>query len=142
MTFVINSFLILIFFSVFGYLVGSIPFGLILTKSSGLGDIRNITKDKYGIKLDDKILQRLSIILAKKVSTLEMEYSKYIKEFERRKIKFLFKEDGCYSSSVIPISAANLNGIKTIEFQHGLITKTHEAYNLPLSIIKPPIEFP
>ena len=95
----------------------------------------DITKDKYGIKLDDKILQRLSIILAKKVSTLEMEYSKYIKEFERRKIKFLFKEDGCYSSSVIPISAANLNGIKTIEFQHGLITKTHEAYNLPLSII-------
>ncbi len=33
---------------IFGYFVGSIPFGLILTKISGLGDIRKIGSGNIG----------------------------------------------------------------------------------------------
>ena len=33
---------------VFGYLCGTIPFGLILTKSAGLGDIRTIGSGNIG----------------------------------------------------------------------------------------------
>ena len=35
-------------FVLFGYLVGSIPFGLILTKAYGLGDIRKIGSGNIG----------------------------------------------------------------------------------------------
>ena len=34
--------------SMFGYFMGSIPFGLLLTKISGLGDIRNIGSGNIG----------------------------------------------------------------------------------------------
>lgn len=37
-----------IFFILFGYLLGSIPFGLLLTKAAGLGDIRTIGSGNIG----------------------------------------------------------------------------------------------
>ena len=38
----------LIAFCLFGYLLGSIPFGLLLTKAAGLGDIRSIGSGNIG----------------------------------------------------------------------------------------------
>jgi glycerol-3-phosphate acyltransferase PlsY len=38
----------LIFAALFGYLLGSIPFGLVLTKAAGLGDIRKIGSGNIG----------------------------------------------------------------------------------------------
>ena len=42
------NYLVLISIFVFGYFLGSIPFGLILTKISGLGDIRKIGSGNIG----------------------------------------------------------------------------------------------
>ena len=47
MTYDIN-YLVLVSIFVFGYFLGSIPFGLILTKISGLGDIRKIGSGNIG----------------------------------------------------------------------------------------------
>ena len=47
MTYDLN-YLVLVSISIFGYFLGSIPFGLILTKISGLGDIRKIGSGNIG----------------------------------------------------------------------------------------------
>ena len=47
MTYDLN-YLVLVSIFIFGYFLGSIPFGLILTKISGLGDIRKIGSGNIG----------------------------------------------------------------------------------------------
>ena len=52
---------------VFGYLLGSIPFGLVLTKLAGLGDIRNIGSGSIGatnvLRTGNKTLAIATVIL-------------------------------------------------------------------------------
>jgi glycerol-3-phosphate acyltransferase PlsY len=48
LTAVISDDLLAIFVCLFGYLLGSIPFGLLLTKTAGVGDIRGIGSGNIG----------------------------------------------------------------------------------------------
>ena len=54
-------------FFLFGYFMGSIPFGLLLTKISGLGDIRNIGSGNIGatnvLRTGNKKIALLTLIL-------------------------------------------------------------------------------
>jgi len=52
---------------VFGYLLGSIPFGLVLTRAAGLGDIRTIGSGNIGatnvLRTGNKMLALLTVVL-------------------------------------------------------------------------------
>jgi acyl-phosphate glycerol 3-phosphate acyltransferase len=51
----------------FGYLLGSIPFGLLITRAAGLGDVRNIGSGNIGatnvLRTGNKGLAALTLIL-------------------------------------------------------------------------------
>jgi glycerol-3-phosphate acyltransferase PlsY len=51
----------------FGYFLGSIPFGLVLTRIAGLGDIRNIGSGSIGatnvLRTGNKVLAALTVLL-------------------------------------------------------------------------------
>ena len=67
MTFDHSYLLFLTIFFLFGYFMGSIPFGLLLTKISGLGDIRNIGSGNIGatnvLRTGNKKIALLTLIL-------------------------------------------------------------------------------
>ena len=67
MTFDHSHLLFLTIFFLFGYFMGSIPFGLLLTKISGLGDIRNIGSGNIGatnvLRTGNKKIALLTLIL-------------------------------------------------------------------------------
>ena len=52
---------------VFGYLLGSIPFGLLLTRAAGLGDVRNIGSGNIGatnvLRTGNKGLAAVTLLL-------------------------------------------------------------------------------
>jgi glycerol-3-phosphate acyltransferase PlsY len=57
----------LVLASVFGYLLGSIPFGLLITRAAGLGDVRNIGSGNIGatnvLRTGNKSLAAATVLL-------------------------------------------------------------------------------
>ena len=105
MTFDFSHLLLLTFFSMFGYFVGSIPFGLLLTKISGLGDIRNIGSGNIGatnvLRTGNKKIALLTLILDGTKGGLAI----YVVSISPSFIEFHFTININFFQSLVAVSA-------------------------------------
>ena len=92
-------------FFLFGYFIGSIPFGLILTKISGLGDIRDIGSGNIGatnvLRTGNKKLALLTLILDGIKGALAI----YLVKLSLNYIPITFNNDIKSFEAVVAISA-------------------------------------
>jgi len=93
-------------------------------------------KEKFPYPLDENYYKKIR----KKVLSLssEIKYLKpyYKKLFLKTQPKIIFLEDGSYGNQSYILKWANDLGIKTAEFQHGVISLIHPAYNYGCAIFE------
>lgn len=86
-------------------------------------------KKKLPIQLEDKDYKNIEYIL-QDVSKKLVYYNMYYKKlFNLIKPKIIFFENGFYGKRAAIIKVANEMNIVTCEFQHGLVSLNHTAYN-------------
>jgi hypothetical protein len=74
--------------------------------------------------------------LSHQMATFPTIVSYYKRWFEARKVRLLLLEDGCFGGGAVGvIHAARMAGVVTAEFQHGMISKGHDGYNVGESLI-------
>ena len=105
MTFDHSYLLFLTIFFLFGYFMGSIPFGLLLTKISGLGDIRNIGSGNIGatnvLRTGNKKIALLTLILDGSKGALAI----YIVYIYTGFIEFDFSNNIDFFQALVAVSA-------------------------------------
>lgn len=85
--------------------------------------------DLIGYEFKKEILASLERRLASRASELPHLYSAYLAMLKRNGTRILLKEEACYGGGAAVMAAANRLGIITVEYQHGLISRGHDAYN-------------
>ena len=105
MTFDHSYLLFLTIFFLFGYFMGSIPFGLLLTKISGLGDIRNIGSGNIGatnvLRTGNKKIALLTLILDGSKGALAI----YVVNIYTSLIEFDYSNNIDFFQSIVAVSA-------------------------------------
>jgi hypothetical protein len=87
-------------------------------------------RDKVPGSLTTAVLERLRAHLVHYAVRLPILRDLWAKFFERVQPKVLFVEDGSYGAYAHLFTWARAAGIATAEFQHGVISRSHLAYNI------------
>jgi hypothetical protein len=82
--------------------------------------------------------QRLVTVLGAKAAALPHSYRQYRNLLQRVGPKVLMKEDACYGQSAALMCVAKDLGITTAEYQHGVVSAGHDAYNLAPALAASP----
>lgn len=73
-------------------------------------------------------------LAARWLATAPGQVDAYRKIYRRLGTRLLIKEEGCYGHAAPMIVAAHDLGIATAEYQHGLVSAGHDAYNFASAI--------
>ena len=90
--------------------------------------------ETVGFALDEQRALALKCRLTNRASELPHFYHAYQTLLKRLGTKILLKEEAAYGSSSALMAAANDLGIVTAEYQHGLLSSGHTAYNFASEI--------
>lgn len=90
---------------------------------------RRRAADVIGVSIKEELAATLVQRLASRASQLPHLYRAYVSLLRSRGTKVLLKEEASYDNSAAIMAAANSLGIVTVEYQHGLISKGHDAYS-------------
>ena len=88
-----------------------------------------IEKIKAFIKLDESYWDEISQFLYKFYISQPIYTRLLARMLENAQPKMILLEDGCYGYHAPLICLAKKMGIKSAEYQHGMISVNHEAYN-------------
>jgi hypothetical protein len=91
-----------------------------------------------GWTLSEKDRRQLGNHLARKVASLPWLYRHWTHFLMRAKPRVVLKEEGCYGPSAVFICAARKLGIATAEYQHGAVSRGHDAYNVASALAANP----
>lgn len=83
----------------------------------------------FGWRLKPARRSHLVRMFAGKIAALPFMFSMYQRLLASTQAKLLLKEEACYGTSAVVVAAARSLGMITAEYQHGLISSGHDAYN-------------
>lgn len=88
-------------------------------------------KNNFSYSFNDKFKwDKIKVLLIRVCKEFSTKYSLYKKLFQKVAPKIVFIECASYGYGYIPaILAAKKMGIKVVEYQHGLVSLNHPAYN-------------
>ena len=89
-----------------------------------------------GVDIDSQKKQKLEFLCSVGSASLLPRYERYKKILAKSGAKLLIKEEACYggADNVSAMLAAKHLGIATAEYQHGAISKGHDAYNYAVTL--------
>lgn len=85
--------------------------------------------EMWSMGLNPGRLKFIRDFLFRKIRSLEYKTGLYKKFLHGVGARLVIKEEACYGQSTSLIEAAKTMGIVTAEYQHGAISKGHDAYN-------------
>lgn len=88
-----------------------------------------------GWTLPEKDKRELVNHLSRKMASLPWLYHQWTHFLIQARPSIILKEEGCYGPSAALICAARKLGITTAEYQHGAVSRGHDAYNVAAALI-------
>lgn len=87
-------------------------------------------KSLLGWQLDDARRKWLVNCCANQVAGYPLKRKWQMRSLERIKPRLLLAEEGCYGHMAVVNATARECGVAVAEYQHGMVTRGHDAYNV------------